>query len=166
MAVVAPAMTERSLTEHALAIVGLFAVVGAGVGLAMNFSIGFLIEWQVEPGANPTNNTLVGLTLVQGLLFPLTVGPLVAAISNLAAGYSLGDRRLTATLLGAGASVVGFYVMALLSLALTVAVLAEYGSGSGGGSLPMTQLLGAIVETGIPVGVVGGAAGYLGSRFS
>jgi hypothetical protein len=160
-------MTERSLSEYAAGIVGLFAVVGVGVGLAANFSLAFLIEWQVEPGTDPTSNTLVGLTLIQSLLFPLSVGPLVAASANLAAGYSLGDRRLVATLLGAGSSVVGFYVMALLALFLTVSVLSQYASGGGGASgLPTGMLLTAIGETGIPVGIVGGVSGYLGSRFS
>lgn len=159
-------MTEPSLRVHALGVVGLFAVVGVGIGLATNFSLAFLIEWQVDPGANPTDNTIVGMTLVQGILFPLMVGPLVAAVAGLAAGYSVGDRRLPATVLAGLSSAVGFVAMALLSVVLTVVVLAVYAGGGGATGFPMDRLLWTVVETAIPVGVVGATAGYLGSRVS
>lgn len=159
-------MSDRSTTEYVAGIVALFAVVGVGVGLAVNVSLAFLIEWQIDPGGDPTDSTLVGLTLVQSLLFPLMVGPLVAGFASLAAGYAMDRRRLVATLVGGAGSAAGFYVMAVTSLFLTVVVLAQYGGGGGGSDLPRSLLVTAVVEAGVPVGIVGGAAGYLGSRFS
>lgn len=159
------------LWGYALRIVGLFVVVGAGLGLANNFVLGFLIEQFVDPGGNPTDNTLVGIMLVNAIVTPVVLGPLIAAGASLALGRALPDRRLAATAVGAGVSVVGFYLMAFVALFLTVVVLAQYGGGGGGaggggsgGPFDPMALVSLILEAGIPAAIVGTVAAYIGTR--
>lgn len=161
------AREQPSLWGYAARIVGLFVVVGVGLGLANNFVLGFLIEQFVDPGGNPTDNTLVGIMLINAIVTPVVLGPLVAGGVSLALGRALPDRRLAAASLGAGVSVVGFYLMAFVSLFLTFVVLAQYGGGGGGGGgtpFDPAALVRLILETGIPTAIVAVAAAYIGSR--
>lgn len=157
-----------SLWGYALGVVGLFVVVGVGLGLANNFVLGFLIEQFVDPGGAPTDNTLVGIMLVDAIVTPVVLGPLIAAGASLALGRALPDRRLAATAVGAGVSIVGFYLMASVSLFLTFVVLTQYGGGGGGsgggGPFDPMALVSLILEAGIPAAIVGAVAAYVGTR--
>lgn len=158
----------RSLLAYVGSVVGVFVAAGVGLGLGSNFILGFLIEQFVEPGATPTDNTLVSIMLLHNVITPFLVGPLMAVGAGALIGRALPDRPVTATAVGGTASLVGFYLMTGLTLFLTINVIAQYstGGGGGGGALDQAALASQIVESGIPAALVGAAGAYIGSYIS
>jgi hypothetical protein len=156
----------RSLLVYVGGVVGVFVAAGVGLGLGSNFVLGFLIEQFVEPGANPTDSSLVSIMLLHNVVTPFLVGPLLAVGAGALVGRALPGRRLTATGVGGVASLVGFYLMAGLTLFLTVSVLSQYGAGAGGSPLDRAALGRQVVESGIPAALVGAAGAYIGSYVS
>jgi hypothetical protein len=167
---------SRPLLRTAGWVLATFAVVGAGYGLAANFTVGFLIETFVEPGVNPLDNTLVGIVLVLTVVNTMLLGPVVAAVAGLSVGRSSPGRGVLAAGLSGVSSALGFYVLAALALFLTFGVLSQYapaeaasaGSGATESSGPFTfaDLRPTLVEVGIPTGLVGAVTGYVGSRLA
>lgn len=171
---------SRPLYVYALAVVGMFAALGAGIGLAANFTLGFFIEQFVEPGKDPLNSTQVGIMLLTSIFFIYAMGPVAAGIAGLGIGQVLPDRDAVAGIVAGAGSFVGFYLFVGLALFFTFAVLAEYGatpggggesggggSGGGGGSpLEPSALVTLMLQVSLPVGLVGFAAAYLTSRVS
>lgn len=161
----------RPLLRTAGYVVATFAVVGAGYGLAANFTIGFLIETFVEPGANPLDNTLVGIVLVVSVVNTMLLGPVMAGVAGLSVGRSYPGRGVLAAGLTGFSSTLGFYVLAALALFLTFGVLSQYAPAeaagaaaeSSGGPFTFADLRPTLVEVGIPTGVVGAVTGYVGS---
>jgi hypothetical protein len=160
--------TGRSLLVYVGGVVGVFVAAGIGLGLGSNFILGFLIEQFVEPGANPTDSTLVSIMLLHNVVTPFLVGPLMAVGAGALIGRALPERRLTATAIGGSASLVGFYLMTGLTLFLTINVVAQYSTGGagGGGGLDQAALGKQVIESGIPAAVVGGLGAYIGSYVS
>lgn len=172
---------SRPLYVYALAVVGLFAALGAGIGLAANFTIGFFIEQFVEPGNDPLNSTQVGMMLLTSIFFIYAMGPVAAGVAGIGVGQVLPDRDAVAGLVAGVGSFVGFYLFVGIALFFTFAVLAEYGAapgggesggggsdGSGGGGSPLepSALVTLMLQVSLPVGLVGFAAAYLSSRIS
>jgi hypothetical protein len=162
----------RPLLRTAGYVLATFAVVGAGYGLAANFTIGFLIETFVEPGVDPLANTLVGIVLVVSVVNTMLLGPVMAGVAGLSVGRSFPDRGVLAAALNGTASVLGFYILAALALFLTFGVLSQYApaetasaaeSGASSGPFTFSDLRPTLVEVGIPTGVVGAVTGYVGS---
>lgn len=171
-----PALWRQFLRTTGYAVLA-FVTVGLGFGLAANFTIGFLIESFVEPGANPMDNTLVGIVLIVAVVNTFLLGPVVAAVTGLVTGRSLPDRRLLAAAANGTASVVGFYLLAGLALFVTFTVLSQYApaeaasasggaGGSSGGPFSPADLVPTLLEVGIPTGVVGAVTGWIGSRLA
>jgi hypothetical protein len=158
----------RSLLTYVGSVVAVFVAAGVGLGLGSNFILGFLIEQFVEPGATPTDNTLISIMLLHNVVTPFLLGPLMAIVAGALIGRALPGRRVTATAIGGVASLVGFYLMTGLTLFLTINVIAQYstGAGGGGGALDQAALAKQIVESGIPAAVVGAAGAYIGSYLS
>lgn len=106
--------------------------------------------------------------LVNALMMPIVPRPLIAAGVLVALGRALPNRRLAAAGVGAGVSVIVFYIIAFVALFLTFAVLAEYGGGGGGGGdggpFDPAAPESLILEVGIPTAIVGAVAAYIGSR--
>ena len=153
----------------ALAVVGIFAALGAGLGLAANFTLGFFIEQFVDPGTDPLDSTQVGIMFLLSVFFIYAVGPLAAGVAGVGVGQALPDRDGTAAVVAGVGSFVGFSVFAGLGLFLTFSVLAEYGPGGGGGgggpidpSAPGTLML----QVSLPVGLVRLASAYPTSRIT
>lgn len=159
-------MTEYRPLRYVVGGLGLFAAVGVGVGLAQNFTLGFLIEALVDPPNNPMDNTLVGIVIVVDVITPFSLGPLVAAGVGLLTGAGYPNREGTAAVIAGAVSGVGFVVMTLLALFLTFAALQQYASGGGGGGGPFTaaDLMPTVVQSGIPMAIVGAAAAYIRAR--
>lgn len=165
--------TLRPLLRTAGYVLVAFATVGAGYGLAANFTIGFLIETFVEPGTDPLNNTLVGIVLVMSVVNTMLLGPVMAGVVGLSVGRSYPGRGIVAAALNGTISVLGFYLLAALSLFLTFSVIGQYApaeaagaaaeSSSSGGPFTFEDLQPTLVEVGIPTGVVGAVTGYVGS---
>lgn len=146
-------------------VVGLFLAVGVGVGLAQNFTLGLLIEQLVDPGTDPTDNTLVGIVLVVDVVTPFVLGPLVAVGGGVLVGRLMSNAERAAAVLAGTAAGVGFVLMTFLALTLTFAVLGQYGGGGGAdGPIAQDALFTTVFETAVPTAVVGGLAGYISAR--
>lgn len=163
---------SRPAYVYALAVVGAFAALGAGIGLAANFALGFFIEQFVEPGQPPMDSIQVGMMLLVAIFLSYVLGPVAAGVAGIGIGQAMPDRDLTAGVVAGTGSFVGFYPFVGLSLFFTLSVLAEYGAGptggggGGGGPLDPAGLLSLMVQVSLPVGLVGLATGYLTSRVS
>lgn len=160
---------RRSLS-YLLAVVGLFALLGGGVGLAANFTIGFFIEQFVEPGTDPLDNTQIGITLLVAIFFSYAIGPIASGVAGVWVGHGLSDREALAGVVAGAGGFAGFFVFVGLALFFTFMVLAEYsapggGGGSGGGGpLVPSGLLGLMLQVNLLTGLVGFGSAYLTSR--
>ncbi|MFQ3318110.1 MAG: hypothetical protein ACI8UR_001009 [Natronomonas sp.] len=160
---------SRPVYVYALAVVGLFAALGAGLGLAANFILGFFIEQFVEPGADPLDSTQVGVMFLTSIFTIYAMGPMTAGIAGVGVGQALPDRRAVASIVAGAGSFIGFYLFVGLGLFFTFTVLAEYGSGGGGGGgspLDPSSLLTLMLQVSLPVGLVGLSAAYLTSKIT
>ena len=158
---------SRPAYVYALAVVGLFAALGAGLGLAANFTLGFFIEQFVEPGTDPLDSTQVGIMFLVSIFFIYATGPLAAGVAGIGVGQALPDRDGTAAVVAGLGSFVGFFIFAGLGLFLPFSVLAEYGAGGGGGGdspIEPSALGTLMLQVSLPVGLVCLASAYLTSR--
>ena len=161
---------------YALAVVGVFAALGAGLGLAANFTLGFFIEQFVDPGTDPLDSTQIGILLLVSIFVIYVTGPVAAGLAGVGLGRMLPDREATAAVVAGVGCFVGFFLFAGLGLFLTFSVLSEYGAGAGaggggggggGGSPIEPSALGTLmVQVGLPVGLVGLATAYVTARVS
>jgi hypothetical protein len=160
----------RKSLSYLLAVIGLFALLGAGVGLASNFTIGFLIEQFVEPGTDPLDNTQVGLMLLVAIFFSYAVGPLAAGVTGVVVGRGLSGREAVAGVVAGTGGFLGFYLFVGLALFSLLAVLSEFGPPAGGGGsggdgpLNPSALLMLMVQVSLLTGLVGFGTAYLSSR--
>lgn len=165
---------SRPAYVYALAVIGAFAALGAGVGLAANFTLGFFIEQFVEPGDPPLENIQVGIMFLVAIFFAYGLGPVAAGVAGVGVGQAMPDRRAMASVVGGLGSFVGFYLFVGLALFFTFTVLSEYGGGlggggggdGGGGPLDPAGLLTLMVQVSLPVGLVGMSSAYITSRVS
>ncbi len=164
---VVPSPMSRPAYVYALAVVGVFAALGAGLGLAANFTLGFFIEQFVEPGTDPLDSTQIGILFIVSILLVYVVGPLAAGVAGVGVGQALPDRDGTAAVVGGLGSFVGFFLFAGLGLFLTFSVLSVYGSGGGGDGPIEPAALGRLMfQVAIVAGLVGLTSAYLTSRLS
>ena len=167
---------DRPAYVYALTVVGVFAALGAGLGLAANFTLGFFIEQFVDPGTDPLDSTQIGILLLVSIFVIYATGPVVAGLAGVGLGRMLPDREATAAVVAGVGCFVGFFLFAGLGLFLTFSVLSEYGAGAGaggggggggGGSPIEPSALGTLmVQVGLPVGLVGLATAYVTARVS
>ncbi|PSP66244.1 hypothetical protein BRC85_10780 [Halobacteriales archaeon QS_1_69_70] len=169
---------ERPAYVYALAVVGVFAALGAGLGLAANFTLGFFIEQFVDPGTDPLDSTQIGILLLVSIFVIYATGPVAAGLAGVGLGRMLPDREATAAVVAGVGCFVGFFLFAGLALFLTFSVLAEYGAGTGagaggggggggsGGPIDPSALGTLMVQVGLPVGLVGLATAYVTARVS
>lgn len=160
---------QRSV-YYGLVVVGGFAVLGAGLGLAANFTLGFFIRQFVEPGESPMDVTQVAILFLVAIFFVYTLGPLAAGVAGVAIGRALPDRELLAgTIVGVG-SFLGYFLFVGLALFFTFTVLVQYGpppgggAGGDGGPLDPADLATLMLQVSLPTGLVGLATAYLTSR--
>ena len=71
---------SRPAYVYALAVIAVFAALGAGLGLAANFTLGFFIEQFVDPGTDPLDSTQIGILFVVSIFLIYAVGPLAAGV--------------------------------------------------------------------------------------
>jgi hypothetical protein len=169
----------RRSVSYLLAVVGLFGLFGAGVGLASNFTLSFFIEQFVEPGTSPLDNTQVALMFLVSIFFTYAVGPVAAGVAGVWVGGVMSDREALAGIVAGLGGFVGFYLFVALALFLTLAVLSEFGppgsgggesggggGGGGGGGSPLSPsgLLTLMMQVSLLTGLVGFGAAYLTGR--
>ena len=163
---------NRPAYVYALAVVGAFATLGAGVGLAANFTLGFFIEQFVDPGDPPLESIQVGMMFLVAIFFTYGLGPVAAGVAGVGVGQAMPDRETAAGIVAGVGSFAGFYLFVGLALFFTFAVLSEYGGGpsggggGGGGPLDPAGLATLVVQVSLPVGLVGMGTAYITSRVS
>lgn len=159
-----------SILIQTLEIIGIFALVGVGIGFTGGMAVARLGSGEI----------LVGLVTIVVLTITFLLGPVIAVISGLRTGDGHGctPESLLAALIGSAA---GYFVMMFLTLfALSLAI--SFGSGGGGGAatdaatqtptptsstgdgLPLGEYLGTIVSIAIPTGLAGLGGVVLGGR--
>ena len=164
---------NRPLYVYVLGVVAAFAALGAGVGLAANFTLGFFIEQFVEPGEAPLDSIQVGIMFLVAIFLAYGLGPVAAGVAGVGVGQALPDRETAAGIVAGLGSFVGFYLFVGLALFFTFSVLGEYGTppgggegGDGGGPLEPSALVTLMLQVSLPVALVGLATGYVTSRLS
>jgi hypothetical protein len=159
---------RRSLS-YLLAVISLFGLLGAGLGLAANFTISFFIEQFVQPGTDPLDSTQIGIMLLVAIFVAYTAGPIVSGIAGAWVGRNLPEREALAGIIAGTGGFAGFYVYIGLALLFTFSVLAEFsapGGGGGGGGSPLdpSGLVTLMVQVSLLTGLVGFGTAYLTSR--
>lgn len=146
--------------------IGLFAVVGIGLGLSGYISINAVRDFfmNAETGeVGPLAQTFVALVALQTTFVVFLLGSIVSTVtgSRIAAEASSTKEAMLAN---GAASFVGFYVMVALALVIMFAAVGSGdasggGGGGGGGNVDLGQFVSPILQVGIPTGLVGVAAG-------
>ncbi|WP_049897606.1 hypothetical protein [Halorubrum distributum] len=145
--------------------IGLFAVVGVGLGLSGYISINAVKQFfmNAETGeVGPLAQTFVALVALQTTFVVFLLGSIVSTVtgSRIAAEASSTKEAMIAN---GAASFVGFYVMVGLALVIMFTAVgsgdASGGGGGGGGNVDLGRFVSPILQVGIPTGLVGVAAG-------
>lgn len=107
--------------------IGIFALVGVGLGLSGGFAI-----TQLGGGGGISGGILSGVLVLVTLMTAFLIAPLVGVITGLRTGDQRGQTR-ESYLLGLLGSFAGYYVMiAIVILALILATVTILGGGDGG----------------------------------
>jgi MFS family permease len=152
-------------------VIGIFALVGVGIGLTGGVAIS-----QLGSGGA----ILSGILILVVLTLALLLGPVIGIISGLRTGDEYG-RSTGSYLAGLIGSVTGYFVMIFIVLIILTAVLAivigDGGSGStaaqsaastsasptsSSGSLPIGEYIIPIIAVAIPTGITGIGGVYFG----
>lgn len=146
--------------------IGMFAVIGVGLGLSGYISMGAVERLLVGDGGQEIGafaQTFIALIALQSTFVVFLLGSVVATItgSRIAAEASSMKEAMVAN---GVASFVGFYLMTGIALVIMLAALGSgdgSGGGGGGGDLGINigDVARPIIQIGIPTGLVGTAAG-------
>lgn len=142
-------------------IIAVFGTVGLGTGLTgYNTMAWAQSQFLTAAGgsAREFGPIFVALVYFQGANVAFFLGPVVATLAGLLFGTRMRDRRTAAAVAGGGA-LVGFYLMALLTVLLSSLALSAQGASQ---SFGLLQALVPIVLAGIPTAIAGTIAGYVG----
>lgn len=150
--------------------VTVFAIIGIGIGLTGFFPMEYVVNQFSATGggqiAQAIGQLLVGVVFLQSFLMAMFLGPTVAGVTGLVSALSLDDRGSAAIAGGVG-GVVGFYLMVIIAIVIMSAAMpAGDGGGTGGQqATDLSQLLGPLLKSGFPSGLVGAATGVLGQSY-
>lgn len=155
----------------ALALLGIFAIIGISLGLAGHGGISMMNEQFVE-GAESEMGAGIGQLLVvaifvQSSLTTVFLGPVVGTLGSVVTTRSQPLKTAVAT--GSVASLVGFFVMVGIAVFIMATALstgdASGGSGGGGGSSSgLGQVVKPMLYAAAPTAIAGGVGGFIGSR--
>lgn len=141
-------------------VVGLFVILGIGLGLAGYVGLDQFMPQQT--GEQDFGGALIGALLIfQSITFMYFIGPVMAVTSGIFTGKQPGSKVVSAISGGAG-SFVGYYLMFIIAFLIMTMALPETGGGGGGGDGGV-QLGDSLVQAGViglPTGIVGGITGY------
>lgn len=164
-----------SLTDDGLrpfaTVVAVFAVIGVGIGLTGYIGISWVnASFDTESGF--LGPLLIILVLFQSVIFTFLVGPTVAGLTGLLTGRAVNSAK-RAPLIGGAGAFLGFYVMALIAVALMFLAFPESATAGGGNasanasSNPYSarNTMSPLIKAGAPTAVVGAACGYLGTVY-
>lgn len=154
----------------AMALLGIFAIIGVSLGLAGHGGISMMNEQFVQ-GAEGEFSAGIGQLLVvavfvQSSLTTVFLGPVVGTLGSVAVTRSQSLKSAVAT--GSIASLIGFFVMVGIAVFIMTMALstgdASGGTGGGGGGGGPGQVTKPILYSAVPTAVAGGVGGLIGSR--
>jgi len=141
----------RDILREFGSVVGLFVVVGLGLGLAGSLVVSRLTLGDLGGGAGST--VVGGLVFFQAVSVVYFTGPAVGAVGGVLAGLRSEDTAVGALAGGAG-SLVGFYLMIAVAVLVMAVALSDGASGlSPGDNVTL------IAASGVPAALVGGVTG-------
>lgn len=141
----------RDILRELGSVVGLFVVVGVGLGLAGYLVVSRLTLGDVGGGAGPA--MVSGLVFFQAVSVVYFAGPAVGAVGGVLAGLRSEDTAVGVVAGGAG-SLVGFYLMVAASVLVMTVALSDGASGlSPGDNVTL------IAASGVPAALVGAVTG-------
>lgn len=153
----------RSIGITSAAVVGVFAMVGIGLGISGFLTISTVKSQFADGGENLFGSLAVALIFLQNIYTTFLLGSLVAATGGMLAGIT-GSDRVSATVGGGIGTFVGFYVMAILAFVL---MLLSLGGDAGGGDVGgLGNFIVPLLGAGVPATVVGTSTTYLTARFA
>lgn len=145
--------------------VGLFAIIGVGLGLSGYISLSFINQMLVEEAEGEFmrgfGQILVRIVALQSAFVFFLLGSVVAAISGSTIAREAGSIREAALSNGA-ASFVGFYVMVGIASVIMLTALSSGGGGAESSSnqfVNLGEIIMPVLKIGIPTGFVGVGAG-------
>lgn len=156
--------------KHVGLTVGLFVVVGIGLGLSGYIAVDFVQGQFVNEAdgelAQSFGQLFVVLIAIQTAFVTFLLGSVVSTVTGLAHSRGLRSRSDAAISNGVG-SLVGFPIMVIIAVVLITMPLGGSGGGGDGGSsaVDIGQLLGQILLIAIPTTVVGTVVGWVGHGF-
>lgn len=152
-------------------VLGIFALVGVGLGLSgmmlLEFAQGQFVDPEAAEIAQAIGQLMVMILFLSGVLTTFFTGPTVGAIVGITIGQSGGNTR-GAILSGAVGSFVGFILMSVIAIAIMGTAISA-GGDAGASTGPMDtstgSYIGKILIASLPTTVVGGVSAWLGGRF-
>lgn len=152
---------QRTLQETGK-VVGLFVVLGVGLGLSGYVGMDHFIP-DAQNGEDFGAALIGGLLMMQAIVFMYLIGPAMAVVTGIFTGRHSVDRKSSAISGGAGAFV-GFYVMFIVAfLIMSLAFPETSGNGGGGGgdsAINLADTLTQMILIGFPTGLAGAITGY------
>ncbi len=157
--------------KHIVQTIGLFGIVGIGLGLSGYITLDFMQSTFVD-GTEPDSlirgigQMMVLLAALQTSFVTFLLGSVVATATGLASGRS--STSLRSSVLSSGvAATIGFPIMVSVAIAIMLLALDLGGGGGGGGQQPAPEIDwfdvgGKLATLCVPTGLVGAGAGYVG----
>ncbi len=154
--------------KHFGLVIGVFAIIGAGLGLTGFFPLELANDEFVGGSqgdlAETMGQLMIAMVFLQSVIMALFAGPTVGALSGLLSGYSLQDSK-RAVFVGGIGSFVGFYIMVAFAIVIMSMAISGGDGGSGQQTVDTGELLQPALKAGLPTGVVGALAGIIGTQF-
>lgn len=150
--------------------IAVFAVLGVGIGLTGFFPMEYIVnQFSSTDGgqiAQAIGQLLIGVVFLQSVLMSMFLGPTVAGLTGLLSSLSLNSRG-SAIIAGGVGGFIGFYLMVIIAVVIMSAALpaGDGGGTSGQQATDLSQLLGPILKSGFPSGLVGAATGAIGQSY-
>lgn len=161
-----------SLGKHIGLTVGVFAVVGVGLGFTGFFPMEYIVDqFSATDGgefAQAIGQLFIGVVFLQSVMMAMFTGPTIGGLTGIMSGLSLNDRASAAVVGGVG-GFLGFYIMVLVSIfVMSLALPSTTGTGGETGvqqSTDLGQIITPVVKSGLPTGIVGAITGALGGSY-
>lgn len=140
--------------ENALPVIGIFAVVGVGLGTTGYLGLSIATDELMEGSGDAFGGLFVMLTFLQSALVSFLLGPTVAAVTGVISVRALEDNRTAIA-----TNTVGAFVGFLLMTGIAVIIMSFGFPNMDGASFPISASeIPMFVLAAIPTAIVGAAA--------
>ncbi len=158
--------------KHILQTIGLFGIVGIGLGLSGYITLDFMQatfvqDTEADSFMRGIGQLMVLLAALQTSFVTFLLGSVVATATGLSNARASGSLR--SSILGSGvAATIGFPIMVSVAIAIMLLALDLGGGGGGGGSQQVAPGIDwldvgiSLATLCVPTGLVGAGAGFVG----